>query len=221
MVGRAETQPIRANSRECAGLYLSGCSAVSTSNALPILRTPDLLSAHQVIQRLLSLAIPMGEVLVDVETQALTLAEAQRMVAAFPEAWVCPDDPYRPESNDEIRRMIAAGDPRMVALLPVTLYLEDQPVGSVEEAFFGVIGSGRGRITWDYFAWPAVPELDLEMVSKDAHLQISINSRDVFREVPATEHTVFIHFREGGEARAEWLARQVGLQLIGPVEWGW
>ena len=194
---------------------------MSTSNALPILRTPDLLNAHQAVQRLLSLAIPMDEFQVSAEAQALTLAEAQDMVAAFPKAAVTPEDPYRPESNDEIRRMISAGGLGVAALLPVTLRLESQPVGSIEEAFFEVIGSGPGSIHWDFFSWPAVSELGLEIRSKDAYVQIAMNSEDVYQDTPAPDHTVFIHFREGDVARAEWLARQVGLQPIGPVECGW
>ncbi|MFV5994934.1 hypothetical protein ACNPQM_21360 [Streptomyces sp. NPDC056231] len=194
---------------------------MSTSNALPILRTPDLLNAHQAVQRLLSLAFPMDKFQVGAEAQALTLEEAQRMVAAFPKAWVSPDDPYWPESDDEVRRMIVAGDPRVSVLLPVTLYLESRLVGSIEKAFFGVIGSGTASIDWDFFSWPAVPELGLEIRNKDAKVQIAINSRDVYRDAPATDHTVFIHFREGDVARAEWLAQQVGLQPIGPVECGW
>jgi hypothetical protein len=194
---------------------------VSTSNALPVLRTPDLLTAYQAVQHLLSLAIPMPDFQVSAEAQALTLPEAQRMVAAFPNAVISPDDPYRPESNDEVRHMVAAGDPQVGALLPVTLYLECQPAGSVEEAFFGVVGSGPASIDWDCFSWPAVPELGLAMRSKDAYVQIAINSRDVYRDTPATDHTVFIHFREGDVVRAEWLAQQVGLHPIGPVEGGW
>ncbi|MGW8361849.1 hypothetical protein ACWGK1_14905 [Streptomyces wedmorensis] len=194
---------------------------MSTSNALPILRTPDLLKAHQAVQRLLSLAIPMDKFQVSTEARALTLAEAQNMVAAFPKATVSPDDPYRPESCGEIRRMVSAGDPWVAALLPVTLHLEGQPVGSIEETFFGVIGSGPGSIDWDFFSWPAVPELGLEIRNKDAHVQIAINSQGVYQDAPSTDHTVFIHFREGDVARAEWLAQQVGLQPIGPVECGW
>ncbi|MFB7106231.1 hypothetical protein [Streptomyces hydrogenans] len=194
---------------------------MSTSNALPVLRTSDLLNAHQAVQRLLSLAIPMDEFQVSAEAQALTLAEAQDMVAAFPKAALTPEDPYRPESNDEIRRMISAGGLGVAALLPVTLRLESQPVGSIEEAFFEVIGSGPGSIHWDFFSWPAVSELGLEIRNKDAYVQIAMNSEDVYQDTPAPDHTVFIHFREGDVARAEWLARQVGLQPIGPVECGW
>ncbi|MFF2662866.1 hypothetical protein ACFVUH_36620 [Kitasatospora sp. NPDC058032] len=163
----------------------------------------------------------MDKFQVSAEAQALTLTEAQHMITAFPKATVSPDDPYRPESNDEVRHMIAAGDPRVVALLPVTLHLESQPVGSVEGKFFSVIGSGPASIDWDFFSWPAAPELGLAVRNKDAYVQIAINSRDVYQDTPATDHTVFIHFREGDVARAEWLAQQVGLQPIGPVEYGW
>ncbi|GAA2142069.1 hypothetical protein GCM10009760_26860 [Kitasatospora kazusensis] len=194
---------------------------MSTSNVLPVLRTPDLLNAYQAVQRLLSLAVPMDEFQVSAQAQALTAAEAQRMAAAFPDARVGPDNPYRPESDDEIRHLIAAADPRVAALLPVGLHLGGRPVGSIEEVFFGVAGSGPGSIDWDFFSWPAVPELGLESRNKDAGVQIAVNCRDVYREVPAPDHTVFIHFREGDVARAEWLAGQVGLRPIGPVACGW
>ncbi|MFD7907956.1 MULTISPECIES: hypothetical protein [unclassified Kitasatospora] len=194
---------------------------MSNSNALPVLRTPDLPTAYRAVKRLLNLAIPMDSFNVSAETEALTLAEAQRMAAAFPTATIAPDDPYRPESNDDVRRMVVAGDPDVAALLPVSLILERLPVGSIEEAFFGVAGSGPGSIDWDCFSWPAVPELGLAVRNKDAYVQIALNSRDVFRDVPAEDHTVFVHFRQGDVERAEWLARQAGLQPVGPVEWGW
>ncbi|MGW5001591.1 hypothetical protein ACWEP8_28420 [Streptomyces hydrogenans] len=179
---------------------------MGASNALPIMRASDLVNAHQAVHRLLSLAIPMDKFHVSPEAQARTPAEAQDMVTAFPKATISPDDHYRPESNAEIRRMISAGGLAVATPLPVTLHLETQPVGSIH---------------WDFFSRPAVSELGLEIRNKNAYIQIAINSEDVHQETSAPIHTVFIRFRVGDMARAEWLARQVGLQPIGPVECGW
>ncbi|MBP0451386.1 hypothetical protein J5Y04_17800 [Kitasatospora sp. RG8] len=194
---------------------------MSTSNAIPVLRTPDLRSAYQAAQRILDLAIPMDRFNISAEAQARTLAEAQRMAAAFPDARLCTEDPYRPESHDDVRRMVVAGDEGVSAALPVVLVIENQPVGSIEERFLDMIGSGPAYVDWDYFSWPAVPELGLDVRNKDAYVQIVFNCHGVGREVPASDHTVYIHFREGDVERAEWLARQAGLQPIGPVECGW
>ncbi|WP_143200402.1 hypothetical protein [Kitasatospora sp. CB01950] len=154
-------------------------------------------------------------------SEALTLVEAQRMVAAFPNGVVCPDDPFTPESTDEVRHLVVTGDPRVAALLPVKISLEHQQVGSTEQAFLDVVGSGIGSIEWTYFNWPAVPELQLEMRHKDAYVQIAINSRDIHGDEPASDHTVFIHVPHGATERAKWLARRVGLQPLGPLGPGW
>ncbi|PJN25112.1 hypothetical protein CG736_16710 [Kitasatospora sp. CB02891] len=188
---------------------------------MPVLRTPDLTAAHGAVRRLLGLVIPMDGFHVGASVQALTAAEAQRMVAAFPDGVVGSADPSGTVSNDEVRAMAVAGDPRVADLLPVELHLENRPVGSIEEAFFEVVGAGTGSIDWDWFHWPAVPELGLGARHKDAHLQVAVNSLDVCGDVQAAVHTVFIHFRSGDEDRAEWLAQQVGLRPVGPVELGW
>jgi hypothetical protein len=194
---------------------------MSTSHALPILRTTDLQVAYATVERLLRLVIPLKGFHVSAEAQALILAEAQCMTLAFPEATIAPRDPRWPESNEEIRELVAAGDERALGALPVTLILDQRPVGSIEEMFFTIIGTGWASINWSWFQWPAVPELGLEPRAKDAFVQIAINSRDVQSEIPAADHTVFIHLRGEDNTRAEWLARQVGLQPIGPWEIGW
>ncbi|MFI9786560.1 hypothetical protein ACIHEI_24130 [Kitasatospora sp. NPDC051984] len=59
------------------------------------------------------------------------------------------------------------------------------------------------------------------MWNKDACVQIAVNSREVTADVPAADHTVFLHFRSGDVERAEWPARQAGLRGIGPAGMGW
>ncbi|MFI1814772.1 hypothetical protein ACH414_30955 [Streptomyces sp. NPDC020422] len=194
---------------------------MSTSQALPVLRTPDPLLALQAARRLLALGSPLSRFRVNAETHALTPAEARRVVAAFPDAWISPADPGRPESEAEVRRMITSGDQRVAALLPAEVSMEDRPVGSIEEAFLGVVGSGPASMDWGFFTWPAVPELDLESSTKDSYVQIALNAEDVSRDIPSAQHTVFVHFRWGDTVRGEWLARQAGLRPAGPAQWGW
>ncbi|MFJ9692138.1 hypothetical protein [Kitasatospora sp. NPDC101183] len=78
------------NSGEGVEVGLGEWGGMSTSRALPVMRTPDLREAYEAVQRLLGLALPLDNFHVNVETQALTLAEAQRLVAAFPTAPVYP-----------------------------------------------------------------------------------------------------------------------------------
>ncbi|MFF7994055.1 hypothetical protein ACFZDG_30235 [Kitasatospora xanthocidica] len=80
---------------------------MSTSNAIPVLRTPDLRLAHQAARRLLDLAVHWDKgVAVSASVDALTLAEAQRMTAAFPTAVLGPEDPFRRESHQEVRDLV-------------------------------------------------------------------------------------------------------------------
>lgn len=117
--------------------------------------------------------------------------------------------------------MVVDGSAEVLAMFPLTVYVEQCPVGSIEDTLLSVVGTGPSSIDWDWFRWPLIPELGLDARAKDAALQIAINCRDVNRDVPSADHTVFLHIREGDTARAEWLAAQVGLQIIGPAQLGW
>ncbi|MEV5931600.1 hypothetical protein AB0L56_02220 [Streptomyces sp. NPDC052079] len=48
-------------------------------------------------------------------------------------------------------------------------------------------------------------------------MTLCLNSRDLDLEVPATDHTVFVHVKQFEAERAPWLAAQVGLQVIGDL----
>lgn len=52
---------------------------------------------------------------------------------------------------------------------------------------------------------------------RGAFVTLCLNSRDLDLEVPATDHTVFVHVKQFEAERAPWLAAQVGLQVIGDL----
>ncbi|WP_189849877.1 hypothetical protein [Streptomyces omiyaensis] len=195
---------------------------MSTSSALPVLRTADLPTVHRAARRLLDLVTPLEDYVVTAEIRELPLAEAQAMAASLPGAVVSAVDHYGTVANDEIKRGIAAGDLWVrTSLLPVSFCLETRPARLVEETFIRLVGSRTGYLEWDFFAWPAVAELGLRERDKDARVQIAINSQDIYQEIPSTDHTLFIHLREGDMERGEWLARQIDLRPEGPVQHGY
>ncbi|MEV7185406.1 hypothetical protein [Kitasatospora sp. NPDC093102] len=193
---------------------------MSTSNVLPVLRTTNRWAAYEAAQRLLGITVHRRSTEVHAYADELTAAEARRLFEAFPEH-VYPGNQERNVGHDEVRRLLATDDPRVDALAPFSFQLDEQPVGSIEDRFLGLRGSSPASLSWTGFAWPAVPELGLELRSKDAKVQIALNSSNVDFDRPSDGHTLFIHFRAGDVERAEWLARQVGLTAVGPVESGW
>ncbi|MFC5753790.1 hypothetical protein [Actinomadura rugatobispora] len=107
------------------------------------------------------------------------------------------------------------------SLFPVEVTFK---VGSFEEAA-AALRTGMGitpcYVLWHWIFWPAVPELGLREQHKYAELEIACYSRDIFCEEPAPDHTVFVHAGPDEDRRAEWLAAQVGAEVIGPPEFGW
>ncbi|MEU6974295.1 hypothetical protein AB0A71_42595 [Kitasatospora aureofaciens] len=191
---------------------------MSTSRALPVLRTPDLRAAHDAARRLLALATGVEHCDADGRTTARTVAEARRLYETFPDARATAH--HAPPGFTEVRALFDAGDPRFDALLPLEFQVE-RPAGTFEERFLDVLGSGAGSLSWSHFFWPAVPELGMAARAKDSHLQIALNSDGVHFLRPAGHHTLFVHFRDGDVERARRLARQAGLADDGQVEEGW
>lgn len=76
---------------------------MSTSSSVPVLRTVDLSAAYRAAVRLLDLVEPLEKFHVNAEAQVRTLEEAQRLVAALPNAVISPNDPRRSETSDEIK----------------------------------------------------------------------------------------------------------------------
>ncbi|WP_224283991.1 hypothetical protein [Streptomyces sp. LS1784] len=184
---------------------------MSTSHVLPVLRTTNRWAAYDAARRLLALAVSPSGIEVRAYAPQLTPVQARPLRAAFPENVGIRGDLGHPEPGEE-----AAVGPA-----PFVFSAEERPAGAVEEQFLDVVGTVTAELSWDGFAWPAAPELGLEPRYKDAGLQLLLNNRSLDYDDPAGDHTLFIHFRAGDVERAEWLARQVGLAPIGPVELGW
>ncbi|MFF2748153.1 hypothetical protein ACFVVA_21715 [Kitasatospora sp. NPDC058048] len=193
---------------------------MSTSHVLPVLRTTNRWVAYDAAQRLLGITVHRHSTEANAYADELTAAEARRLFEAFPDH-VHPGGQERTVGTDELRRLLAAGDPRVDALAPFGFQLDERPAGSIEDRFLALLGSSPASLSWDGFAWPAAPELGLDVRAKDAGVQIALSSDNVDFDRPADDHTLFIHFRQGDVERAEWLARQVGLAPVGPVEHGW
>ncbi|MER5736746.1 hypothetical protein ABT117_13850 [Streptomyces sp. NPDC002262] len=102
-----------------------------------------------------------------------------------------------------------------MTLLPFRVDVEVPVDNEVEDLFVQALGGGPASIYWDG-SWPDVPELDLEAYAKYEAVQVVFNSLDLDGELPADEHTVFVHLSKFGDLpRAEWLARQAGAEVLG------
>ncbi|MEV3987656.1 hypothetical protein AB0J57_01980 [Streptomyces sp. NPDC049837] len=84
------------------------------------------------------------------------------------------------------------------------------------------MGDNPATFSWWGLTWPAVPEMGLPPELKYADVQVVFNHRSIHLEgPPAADHTVFVHVRYSTRARAQWLAAQAGLRVIGDSQHGW
>ncbi|MEU0444740.1 hypothetical protein [Streptomyces tendae] len=84
-----------------------------------------------------------------------------------------------------------------------------------EDVFVHALGRGPASIYWDG-NWPDGPKLGLEAYATYEAVEVAFNSLDLDLVIPADEHTVFAHLSKlGNIPRAEWLARQVGVEVLG------
>ena len=196
---------------------------MSSSSAYPVLRSTDLRAAFAAARRLLALITPMDRFHVNAQARAGTFDEAQRLLAALPGAHVSPEDPTRPESRAELRRMIASGGDLPAGCLPVTVLFDQAAAGSIEDAFIAAIGDAPASVDWDWFLWPSVPALDLGPDGRNSHLRLDINGWPPGSGTASLtgEHVLYVHVRENDVERAQWLAEQVGLRVLGPSEHSW
>ena len=103
----------------------------------------------------------------------------------------------------------------LVPLLPFRVDVETPVDDELEDLFVQALGGGPASAYWDG-SWPDVPELDLRAYAKYEAVEVVFNSLDIDGELPADEHAVFVHLSKIGDLpRAEWLARQVGAEVLG------
>ncbi|MFF3877389.1 hypothetical protein [Streptomyces sp. NPDC001978] len=159
--------------------------------------------------------------------EALTLAE-KLLAIAF---WYRPDGCYLDawaRDDDVLRRLTEALPGARVEFygeghttLPANVSLGVSDLAQASDALRTWADITRCYVLWHDLKWPAVPELGLNEEYKYAELQVACNSHTIHCDEWAAEHTVFIHARPGHDARAAWLAAQVGARVVGPPEEGW
>ncbi|MFF5937790.1 hypothetical protein [Streptomyces sp. NPDC012508] len=207
---------------------------MSNDIAYPVFRTPDPILALSTARRLMEFG-RCEYTNVSLYAEFRSVDEARRAAKELPEGW------FRGQELDgEFDRRVpfedlpawlvgiqGSGLPADPAAyegrLPVDYELLDEAVGSVEDAFMAGIGPSVGEINWQDLYWPDAPEVGFLGESKHAEVTLLFNTRTRAYGEPAGDHTVLVHVRsvviDGRQRRepyAHWLARQVGLAVIGP-----
>lgn len=175
---------------------------MGNTRAWPVLHTVDLDEALGLAEKLLSVASWYGS------------------GGAYLDAWA--------RDEDVLRRLREASPEARVEWYgeghtswPANVSLAVESFEQAREAMESWAAITRCYVLWHDMKWPAVPELGLDEEYKYAELQVACNSRDIYCEEWAAEHTVFVHTRPGHDDRAAWLAAQVNARVVGPAEFGW
>ncbi|WP_351237521.1 hypothetical protein [Streptomyces sp. NPDC002133] len=206
---------------------------MSNDIAYPVFRTPDPALALRTARRLMEFGrCEYSKVCVYAELRSV--AEVRRVAKELPAGWFRGQEEYGEFDGvpleDQPTLVVGAQGPGLPAdpsayegRLPVEFELHDLPVGSIEDAFTAAIGPNMGEINWEILCWPDAPELGFLGESKHAEVTLLLNTRSREFDDPADDHTVLVHVRsvsiDGRQMRepyAHWLAKQVGLTVIGP-----
>ncbi|MFF4845259.1 hypothetical protein [Streptomyces collinus] len=199
---------------------------MSTAVAYPVLRTTDLTEALTAAHRVLRIA-DLSKAEVYAHAKLTTVEDLLRLRAAVPGAWYCTESAVVGADGEPVYGFLEEELPGdaddLAGLLPLEFTEEGQPIGDVpdgyEETFLSAVGAGPASLAWWWTTWPAVPELNLHPGAKHAEVQIAVRSADLFREVPADTHTLYVYVGPREAARAHWIAAQAGLHVIGPGLW--
>ncbi|MEU4066220.1 hypothetical protein AB0F25_28085 [Streptomyces wedmorensis] len=187
------------------------------SRAYPLFRSASATDTLTLARRLCSLMEKRHPV-VELTAELQTAEDVWRMVDVLPKAVYraqgVPFDSY--QWTHEYRADTLPRDSYgLVTLVPFRVDVEVPVDEELEDLFVQALGGGPASIDWDG-SWPDVPELDLKAHAKYEAVQVVFNSLDPDGELPADEHTVFVHLSKFGDLpRAEWLARQVGAEVLG------
>ncbi|MFE7894569.1 hypothetical protein [Streptomyces sp. NPDC057412] len=180
---------------------------MSNSYAQPVLRTPDLSEAMTTVERLLGIA-DLRCLEVDFTARLSTARSYAAVAAAVPDAdwWAAAGGGGSSERGD---------DP--TACLPIWLQ-KWAGTPDMVDPFLEAIGDSPAAVRWDFNAWPAVPELGLDIGgTRGAFVTLCAHARDLELDEPADDYTVFVHVKQIEAERAPWLAAQVGLTVIGDL----
>ncbi|MGW1354887.1 hypothetical protein ACWCQE_37345 [Streptomyces sp. NPDC002409] len=206
---------------------------MSNDIAYPVFRTPDPALALSVARRLMEFG-RCEDSEVSVYADLRSVAEVRRVAKELPEGWFRGQEAYgefdgvpledQPALVLGVQGAALPADPAAYeGRLPVACELLDLPVGSIEDVFTAAVGSNRGEVNWEALRWPDAPELGFRGESKHAEVTLLFNASTRDLDEPADDHTVLVHVRsvsvDGRQTRdpyAHWLAKQVGLTVIGP-----
>ncbi|MDI2129136.1 hypothetical protein [Yinghuangia seranimata] len=174
----------------------------------PVFESDDLGAAHDAAQRLLALA-DTGDVHTTLWADAPERPVLDGLLGILSE----PDTPVTISQCGE-------GTARPGWWELEAMYWSKQ---GVEAPFLDAAGHLIAAVGWEV-AWPEVPELGLPRRDEYSEVQLMLNCAGIYRSQPAVGHRVYVHVKWSiaeGDRRAEWLAEQAGLRMLGPGEIGW
>ncbi|MDI2125681.1 hypothetical protein [Yinghuangia seranimata] len=175
----------------------------------PVFESDDLDATYAAAQRLLALA-DTGRMNTMLWADAPEKSAIEGLLDAVPE----PDHPAT----------IAQESERSYRPGWWTLEASYRARPDVERPILNAAGHMIASVGWWDLVWPEVPELALPSRSEYSELQLMMNCAGLYRDEPAEGHRVYLHVKWTtfeGDRRAEWLAEQAGLQILGPGELGW
>ncbi|MFI5529685.1 hypothetical protein ACIA8O_14215 [Kitasatospora sp. NPDC051853] len=182
---------------------------MTTERAYPVLHTPDLAEAVATARDLLALA-GLAETSVRCTAPATGPDQWRRLLAALPGARTVRDPFATPVPHDGPWPEV-----------PVKVFQEEAPLGSVEDAFLAALDRAPGTpgtLEWWPVRWPSVPRLHLPgYAGAHSSVELLVNSPAPQGGSPSFGHAVLIHVRGADLERAQWLAERVGRTVIGPA----
>ncbi|MFC9246593.1 hypothetical protein ACFT7S_22160 [Streptomyces sp. NPDC057136] len=171
---------------------------MGSSYAFPILAVSNAAEALRVAQHMLLLSEDRRYTTVDGGALARNAADVQRLAAVVPD-----------------------GSVYLMEEVPLSVEVpEFTAEGTFEEEFVEALGDTPAWLRWDVGSWPAGPfgYGDTEY----SGVQIAFNSRDMYFAPPpdgAKPHMLYVCVGMSDLKRAQWLAEQVGLNVLGePIQ---
>ncbi|WP_327244993.1 hypothetical protein [Streptomyces sp. NBC_01320] len=196
---------------------------MGNSRAYPVYRSSDPLDAYAQAQRLCAL-LDSRDTDAHVSAELRTVADVQRMLKLLPDVSYDPDraltDPVTGDYLFFTGRTLPVDPAELEPLLPLLL-IDEVVSGGVEASFVRALGKGPATVGWTG-RWPDDPGLGSLGNRKYDGVQAVFNSDDSDWERWADTHTVFVHVTKFGDLdRAQWLAAQIGGEVLGEALLGW
>ncbi|MEU0830711.1 hypothetical protein [Streptomyces sp. NPDC005969] len=200
---------------------------MGSSRAYPVYRSSDPLDVYAQSQRLCAL-LDSRDAGAHVGAELRTVADVQRMVKLLPDMSYDPDraltDPVTGDCLFFTGRTLPVDPVELESLLPLLLndeFVSGGVEASVEASFVRALGKGPATVCWTG-RWPDDPALGSFGSPKYDGVQAVFNSDDSNWERWADTHTVFVHVTKFGDLdRAQWLAAQIGGEVLGEAVLGW